>query len=66
MRRPWEGVGTVGLVWLVMCLLPGTLWAAITIKPAFVEVNMDQGRPAGTFLISNVGDTPERFRIKAS
>lgn len=66
MRRPWEGVGTVVLVWLAMCLLPGTLWAAITIQPAFVEVNMDQGRPAGTFLISNVGDTPERFRIKAS
>jgi hypothetical protein len=48
-----------------ICLLSGTLQADIAIKPAFVEVSMDEGRPAGTFLISNVGDKEERFRINA-
>ncbi len=50
---------------LGLLLLGGTLRANIGIKPAFVEVNLDEGRPAGTFLISNLGDTEERFRINA-
>ena len=48
-----------------ICLLAGTVQASIAINPAFVEVNMDAGRPAGTFLISNVGETEERFRVNA-
>jgi hypothetical protein len=48
-----------------ICLLAATGQANIAIKPAFVEVNMDEGRPAGTFLISNVGETEERFRVNA-
>jgi hypothetical protein len=48
-----------------VCLLPGMVRADIGIKPAFVEVNMDEGRPAGTFLVSNLGDKEERFRVNA-
>ena len=48
-----------------ICLFAGTAHASIAINPAFVEVNMDAGRPAGTFLISNVGETEERFRVNA-
>jgi hypothetical protein len=47
------------------CLLAGILRADVAIKPAFVEVNMDEGRPSGTFLISNLGDKEERFRVNA-
>ena len=54
-----------GLSLAVLFLLPGALQANLGIKPAFVEVNMDQGRPAGAFLIANLGDKEERFRIKA-
>lgn len=51
---------------VVIGLLPQWLAASVAIKPAFVEVNLDEGRPSGTFLISNVGETEERFRINAS
>jgi hypothetical protein len=50
---------------LSACLWSGVLQADIAIKPAFVEVNLDEGRPAGTFLISNLGDKEERFRVNA-
>lgn len=49
-----------------VCLLPQWLIASVAIKPAFVEVKLDEGRPSGTFLISNVGETEERFRVTAS
>lgn len=48
-----------------ICLATQTLEASIGIKPAFVEVNMDEGRPSGAFLISNLGDKEERFRVNA-
>ena len=50
---------------LGICLWAGTLQAGVSIKPAFVEVNMDEGRPAGVFYISNLGDKEERYRINA-
>lgn len=53
-------------VCVAVCLLPQWLAASVVIKPAFVEVKLDEGRPSGTFLISNVGETEERFRINAS
>lgn len=40
-------------------------WAGISISPAYVEVNLDKGRPAGQFIISNLGDEEERYRIRA-
>ncbi|MBP7049502.1 MAG: hypothetical protein KBE65_00640 [Phycisphaerae bacterium] len=58
-------VGWRAATLLGVCLLAGTLRANIGIKPAYVEVNLDEGRPAGTFLISNLGNTEERFRINA-
>jgi P pilus assembly chaperone PapD len=39
--------------------------AAIAVSPAYVEVKLDQGRPAGQFTIANIGDEEERFRIGA-
>jgi hypothetical protein len=47
------------------CLWTTGLRADIAIKPAFVEVNMEEGRPSGTFLVSNLGDKEERFRVNA-
>jgi len=49
----------------VICLSSEMLRAAIGIKPAYVEVKIDKGRPAGRFLISNLGDKLERYRINA-
>ncbi len=40
-------------------------WAGLSISPAYVEVSFDKGRPVGEFLISNLGDDEERYRIKA-
>ena len=39
--------------------------ADLGISPAFLEVELDKGRPAGQFIISNLGDEEERYRIKA-
>jgi hypothetical protein len=39
--------------------------AAISVSPAYVEVRLDQGRPAGQFTIANIGDEEERYRIGA-
>jgi hypothetical protein len=50
---------------IAICLPAGALRANIAIKPAFVEVNMDEGRPSGMFLVSNLGDKEERFRVNA-
>lgn len=61
-----KGIGMVAAGALTsICLLTGTLWAGIGVKPAFVEVEMDKGRPSGVFLISNLGDKEERFRVNA-
>jgi hypothetical protein len=35
------------------------------VSPAYVEVRLDQGRPAGQFTIANIGDEEERYRIGA-
>ena len=39
--------------------------AAISVSPAYVEVSLNGGRAAGQFLISNLGDEEERYRIRA-
>lgn len=66
MTKSHNDIGGRAPIWILVCLLPGWLRAGIAIKPAVVEVDLDKGRPSGTFLISNVGDTEERFRINAS
>jgi len=40
-------------------------WAGLSISPAYVEVALDKGRPAGQFIISNLGEEEERYRIRA-
>jgi hypothetical protein len=62
-KKDFAGVCAAALIG--SCLLTGMLRASVGITPAFVEVNMDEGRPAGTFLISNLGDKEERFRVNA-
>ena len=53
--------------WIVIFLhgLAAVLWSGIGIKPAYVEVNMDDRRPAGRFIITNAGDEQERYRVNA-
>lgn len=41
------------------------LRAALRIEPAYVQLSLDKGRPTGSFLISNLSDTEERYRINA-
>jgi hypothetical protein len=48
-----------------ICLLTRTLQANIALMPAYVEVNLDEGRPTGVFYISNLGEKEERYRINA-
>jgi hypothetical protein len=53
------------LVVLCLCCTPLSLWATVSISPALVRVSLDKSRPAGQFIIKNIGDTEERFRISA-
>ncbi len=53
------------LVLNLFFLAPKGILAAVSISPAFVEVSLDRGRPSGQFIISNLGDEEERYRIKA-
>jgi len=62
-----RGMRSAGLV--LACVLLGVCaaraWAGISVQPAFVEVSLDRGRPAGRFDIANLGETEERYRIRA-
>lgn len=57
--------------WLVAVTLAGlvssagSVGAIVTISPAFVEIPLDRGRPAGQFVIANTSDETERYRINA-
>jgi hypothetical protein len=50
---------------LVCVVAASRAWASISISPAYVEVSLDKGRPAGRFEINNLGDEEERYRVKA-
>ena len=50
---------------LALLLCHACAWAGLQVKPGYVEVTLDKGRPAGSFLITNIGTTPERLRINA-
>jgi len=39
--------------------------ASISISPAFVEVDLEKGRPSGQFEITNAGEEEQRYRINA-
>jgi len=49
----------------IFCFISRALYAAITIEPAYVEVELDKQRLTGRFTIANVGDEQERYRITA-
>lgn len=49
----------------VLVTFPVKSRAGLSISPGFVEVNFDKGRPAGQFIISNLGEEEERYRINA-
>lgn len=51
---------------LLVIFYASAVWAGISIAPAFVEIDMTKGKPSGQFVITNNGDEPERFRIKAA
>ena len=54
------------IILLVLLTLPIRGWAGLAITPAYVDVILDKGRPSGQFLISNLGEEEERFRINAA
>jgi hypothetical protein len=53
-----------GLAGLLAALPAGVSRGAVGVDPAFVELRLDRGRPAGRFIISNLGETEERYRIR--
>ncbi|NNL57269.1 MAG: hypothetical protein HKO71_05925, partial [Pseudomonadales bacterium] len=40
--------------------------AGIAVEPAYISLNFDKGRASGRFVITNTGDTEERYRVIAS
>lgn len=38
-------------------------FAGLAISPAFVELNLDEPRPSGAFLVTNTGDEAVRYRV---
>lgn len=51
---------------IALAVSPGSrAWAGLAVTPAYVVLELDKGRPAGTFLVRNTSTTEERFRINA-
>lgn len=40
-------------------------YAGISIAPAYVDVRLDKGRPSGEFVVTNVGNSEERYRVQS-
>jgi len=54
------------MVVLVLLVLPlKGRGDGLSVSPAYVEVSLDKGWPAGQFSISNLGEKKERYRIRA-
>lgn len=43
----------------------GEIHAALVIDPGFINLNLNEKRNSGTFVLKNTGDTEERYRAKA-
>ncbi len=41
-------------------------YGGIAVKPANVTLDLNKGRPSGQFVISNTGDTEERYRVRST
>ncbi len=65
MKKNFRGVKVIAcVVGLIIVLLTGSLRGAVSIRPAFIDIELDKGRPAGSLVISNPGDAQERFRVR--
>jgi hypothetical protein len=70
-KLPGKKIDIRNILFCIFCLLlslylfPKPGYAGLSISPALLDVNLEKGRPAGQFLISNVGDEEERYRIKS-
>jgi len=67
MKTIFLGSGRWGTILLGLALVPvsSVTQANISIKPAYVEVQLDSRAPSGRFQIANLGDTEERYRVNA-
>ncbi|MEW6220628.1 MAG: hypothetical protein AB1634_14010 [Thermodesulfobacteriota bacterium] len=62
-KRP---VVLAALACLLVVWAGGPARAGVSIAPAFVELDLSEGRPSGQFTITNTGDSEERYRIQAA
>ncbi len=53
-------------LFLAVWCITGVVQAGIAVKPANMVISLENGRPAGRFVIANNGDVEERFRISAT
>jgi hypothetical protein len=61
-----KAVLAFSMAFFVLLPFPMKGWGGgLSIAPAYVEVNLDKGRPAGQFIIANLGEVEERYRIRA-
>jgi hypothetical protein len=58
-------LGSLTVLLVVLACAPAS-WTGISISPAYIETSLDTGRPAGQFLVTNLGESEERFRIQAT
>jgi len=62
----FKSILACSLVLLVLLVFPlQGRGSGLSISPAYVEVSLDKGRPAGQFSIANLGEEEERYRIRA-
>lgn len=54
------------LVSVLILLCTPFSFAGIAVEPAFVQLNFNQGRASGRFVVTNTGAEEERYRILAS
>jgi hypothetical protein len=59
-RRFWCITSFLALIFL---LSPMAGEGSISVKPAYIEVNIDKGRPSKTITVSNITDQETRYRL---
>jgi hypothetical protein len=58
---------TAGFMGFALMIVSQTIAVAgISIAPAYVEIDLEERRPSGKFVVTNTGDETERYRITAS
>lgn len=56
----------MALLTVVPALWPAAARADLAARPAFVFVHLDKRNPSGRFVLSNMGNTPQTFRARAT